>query len=251
MEEDQLRIRLERVREGDLNEREKRIEENMGLVRHIVRRFLGRGYEAEDLFQIGCIGLMKAIDKFDLSFEVRFSTYAVPMIQGELRRFLRDDGMVKISRGIKEQSYQIHKAKEKLYGELGREPGIAELSKETGISTEDIVTALEACVPVESIYRAVGNQNTGKDGAEMYLVDQLADAKSREDATAGVLDHLLLQQLLNTLDGKQRQLIYLRYFDNQTQNEVAKRFGISQVQVSRMEKRILLKLRKECELDVI
>ncbi len=248
MEEDQLRVRLERVREGDLAEREKLIEENMGLVRHIVKRFIGRGYEAEDLFQIGCIGLMKAIDKFDLSFGVRFSTYAVPMIQGELRRFLRDDGMVKISRSIKEQSYQIHRAKEKLSYELGREPGIEELARETGIGTEDIVTALEACVPVESIYRAVGG---GDNSSQMYLVDQLADAQSREDATAGIIDQLLLQQLLGTLDGKQRQLIYLRYFDNKTQNEVAKQFGISQVQVSRMEKRILLKLRRVCELDAM
>ena len=251
-------VLIERSQAGDKEAREKLIEENLGLVRHIVKRFLDRGYDAEDLFQIGCIGLMKAIDKFDLSFDVKFSTYAVPMIQGEIKRFLRDDGMVKVSRTLKENGWKIKQAAEKLAHAHGREATMQELSKETELSIEDIVLALDANVEVESIYKSVYQS----DGNEIYLVDQVVGeaggiGRSVLEGSSGgneiyedmekekLLNHMLLEQLLNGLEENERELISLRYFQDKTQMEVAKKMGISQVQVSRMEKRILLHLRKE------
>ena len=249
---------IERSQAGDKEARERLIEENLGLVRHIVKRFLERGYDPEDLFQIGCIGLMKAIDKFDLSFEVKFSTYAVPMIQGEIKRFLRDDGMVKVSRTLKENGWKIRQASERLSHALGREATLQELSEETGLSVEDMVLALDANIEVESIYKSVYQS----DGNEIYLVDQVVgDAGGvgysiLENHAGGVsvcedtekeklLNHMLLEQLLEGLNETERRLIKLRYFQDKTQMEVAKKMGISQVQVSRMEKRILLHLREE------
>lgn len=237
MDDTLMKERLRRVKQGDLQERERLIEENIGLVRHIVKRFAGRGADSEDLFQIGCIGLVKAVDKFDLSFDVRFSTYAVPMIQGELQRFLRDDGMVKVSRKIKEQAYLVHKVSKELTDVLGREPTLEELEKKIALSREEIVEALESCVPVESIY--------GADG-ELSLVDRLTDEKNGGNEENGIVDRLLLQQLLSMLEKEARTLIYLRYFDNRTQSQVADCMGISQVQVSRMEKKILTRLRDAC-----
>ena len=244
-------VLIERSQAGDKEAREILIEENLGLVRHIVKRFIGRGYDPEDLFQIGCIGLIKAIDKFDLQFDVRFSTYAVPMIQGEIKRFLRDDGMVKVSRTLKENGWKIKQAAERLSQLYGREATLQELAAETALSVEDIVMALDANVEVESIYKSVYQS----DGNEIYLVDQVVD--SAGGCTAGVsrvnedaekekiLNHMLLEQLLATLPETERQLIHMRYFQEKTQVEVAKALGISQVQVSRMEKRILLHLRQE------
>lgn len=251
-------VLIERSQAGDKTAREKLIEENLGLVRHIVKRFLERGYDAEDLFQIGCIGLMKAIDKFDLSFEVKFSTYAVPMIQGEIKRFLRDDGMVKVSRTLKENGWKIKQAAEKLAHAYGRDATLQELAAETGLSVEDIVLALDANVEVESIYKSVYQS----DGNEIYLVDQVVGEAGgvghsvlegrfsggndicEDTEKEKLINHLMLKQLLDGLEEKERELIYLRYFQDQTQVEVAKKMGISQVQVSRMEKRILLQLRK-------
>lgn len=251
-------VLIERSQAGDKEARETLIEENLGLVRHIVKRFAGRGYDMEDLFQIGCIGLIKAIDKFDLQYEVRFSTYAVPMIQGEIRRFLRDDGMVKVSRTLKESGWKVKQAAEKLLQEFGREATLRELSEATGLSVEDIVMAMDANVEVESIYKSVYQS----DGNEIYLVDQIVGGNGSvsytgvgQTASEGgawgdtekdkVLDHMLLEQLLGRLDDKERALIHMRYFQDKTQMEVAKLMGISQVQVSRMEKRILLQLRDE------
>ena len=248
---EQTAVLIERSQAGDKEAREILIEENLGLVRHIVKRFIGRGYDPEDLFQIGCIGLIKAIDKFDLQFDVRFSTYAVPMIQGEIKRFLRDDGMVKVSRTLKENGWKIKQAAERLSQLYGREATLQELSAETALSVEDIVMALDANVEVESIYKSVYQS----DGNEIYLVDQVVD--SAGSCTAGVsranedtekekiLNHMLLEQLLATLPEMERKLIHMRYFQEKTQMEVAKALGISQVQVSRMEKRILLHLRQE------
>ncbi|MDE6661853.1 MAG: sigma-70 family RNA polymerase sigma factor [Lachnospiraceae bacterium] len=251
-------VLIGRSQAGDKEAREKLIEENLGLVRHIVKRFLDRGYDAEDLFQIGCIGLMKAIDKFDLSFEVKFSTYAVPMIQGEIKRFLRDDGMVKVSRTLKENGWKVKQAAEKLSHLYGRDATLNEISQETELSVEDIVLALDANVEVESIYKSVYQS----DGNEIYLVDQVvgeAGGVGRSVLEGGaygnsgicedtekekLLNHMLLEQLLSGLEENERELIDLRYFQDKTQVEVAKRLGISQVQVSRMEKRILLNLRK-------
>lgn len=227
---------LARARDGDTEAREVLIEKNLGLVHHIVKRFLGRGYDEEDLFQIGSIGLMKAIDKFDLSYEVKFSTYAVPMIAGEIKRFLRDDGMVKVSRAVKENGFKIKRASQQVTKQLGREATVAEISEMTGLSPEDIVIALEANVEVESIYKSVYQS----DGNEIYMVDRLPSGK---DENEKVLNHMLLEQLLAGLSEEEKRLISMRYFEDKTQVEVAKLLGISQVQVSRLEKRILLQMR--------
>ncbi len=227
---------IEAAHQGDKDAREKLVVENMGLVWSIVRRFAGRGYEMEDLFQIGSIGLMKAIDKFDTSFQVKFSTYAVPMISGEIKRFLRDDGIVKVSRSIKENGWRLRRAEEKLLCELGREATIEELSKETGIMVEDIVMAIEANTEIESIYKSVYQG----DGNEIYLLDKIQE---KTDENEKSVNSIALQQIMGELTDEERKLIELRYFHEKTQVEVAKELLVSQVQVSRMEKKILLKMR--------
>lgn len=224
--------------EGDKSAREQIVEENTGLIWCVVKRFFGRGIDAEDLFQIGSIGLLKAIDKFDLSYDVKFSTYAVPMISGEIKRYLRDDGMIKISRSLKELSYKIYQAREQLQTGLGREPTVEELARATGTDREEVVQALEAGTEVESIYKPVGQ----KEGKEIRLMDKLEEKECREEK---MLDRMLLAQLLETLDRQERQLIYMRYFQEKTQTETGKILGISQVQVSRMEKRILERMREK------
>lgn len=232
-------VLIEKARAGEKEAREVLIEQNLGLVRHIVKRFLGRGYEAEDLFQIGVIGLIKAIDKFDTDYQVKFSTYAVPLISGEIKRFIRDDGMIKISRNLKENGMKIRHARESLAGKLGREPSLDEVAEEASLAVEDVVLALEANVQVESIYKSV-YQN---DGNEIFMVDQLADKSG--SAHEEVLNSLLIHQLLDGLGKEEQKLIILRYYQDKTQTEVAKMLGISQVQVSRMEKRILLGMRQK------
>lgn len=227
-----------RAQNGDKSAREILIENNLGLVHHIVRRFMGRGYDAEDLFQIGSIGLMKAIDKFDTTFDVKFSTYAVPMIQGEIKRFLRDDGMVKVSRTLKENGWKISQANHAMDQELGREPSLMELSQRTGLSMEEIVTALEANAEIESIHKSVYQS----DGNEIYLVDRIPEHKNEHEE---LMNKMLIEQLLNELGQNERMLIELRYFENKTQVETAGALGISQVQVSRLEKKILLRMRQE------
>lgn len=242
---------LMRCKQGDKAAREQMITENIGLVWSIVRRFLGRGYEADDLFQIGSIGLMKAVDKFDLNYDVQFSTYAVPMITGEIRRFLRDDGPVKVSRTMKENAWKIRQACEALERKLGREATLEEIAAATELKREDIVMAMEAGAEVDSIYRTVYQG----DGSEICMIDQVVQGT---DGAAGrlsgmgeavdaekekLLDHMLLSELLGTLPESERNLLTMRYFEERTQNEVAAALGISQVQVSRLEKKILLKLR--------
>ncbi len=229
-------VLLTQAQAGDREAREVLVEKNLGLVHHIVKRFAGRGYDPEDLFQIGSIGLMKAIDKFDLSYDVKFSTYAVPMIAGEIKRFLRDDGMVKVSRSLKENGFKVRQAAQQIEKQSGREATLAQISELTGISVEDIVMAMDATVEVESIYKSVYQS----DGNEIYMVDRLASGKDENET---VLNHMLLEQLLAGLNGEEKELIALRYFQDKTQVEVAKQLGISQVQVSRLEKRILLRMR--------
>lgn len=228
---------IQKSHEGDKAAREQLVEENVGLIWCVVKRFYGRGLENEDLFQIGSIGLLKAIDKFDLSYDVKFSTYAVPMISGEIKRFLRDDGMIKVSRTLKELSYKIFQTREKLLDLLGREPTIEELAEKMQIDKEEIVEALEAGSEVESIYKPIHQ----KEGNEIRLMDKLEEKEHREEK---ILDHMLLQQLLGTLEKEERTLIYMRYFQDKTQSQVGKELGISQVQVSRMEKKIMENLRK-------
>lgn len=179
---------------------------------------------------------MKAIDKFDTSFEVKFSTYAVPMISGEIKRFLRDDGIVKVSRSIKENGWKLRRAEEKLLYELGREATLEELSEETGIAVEDIVMAIEAGTEIESIYKSVYQG----DGNEIYLLDKIQEKTDENEKT---LNTIALGQIMDELGDNERRLIELRYYHEKTQVEVAKELSISQVQVSRMEKKILLKMR--------
>lgn len=233
---EEVSVLIARAQNGSKEARQLLVEKNLGLVHHIVKRFLGRGYDAEDLFQIGSIGLIKSIDKFDLSYDVKFSTYAVPMITGEIKRFLRDDGMVKVSRTIKENGFKVRQAQEKIAGEKGRDATLSELEEATGIDREDIVLAIEAGAEVESIHKPVYQA----DGSEVYLVDRLQE---RRDDNEMLLNHLVLEGLLSELDERERQLIRLRYYENMTQTEVAKRMDITQVQVSRLEKKILLRMR--------
>lgn len=225
------------AKSGDKESRDLLVEKNMGLVWSVVRRFAHRGYEMEDLFQIGVIGLIKAIDYFDTNFDVRFSTYAVPMISGEIKRFLRDDGMIKVSRSLKEHSWKIQKAREQLNHQNGREASLSELCACTGLEPEDVITAMESGGEVESLNKVIF-QN---DGQPVHLADKLVE---KRDAHGELLDRLLVEDLLMHLDEKERELIILRYFCNETQSRIAEYLGVSQVQVSRMEKRVLKRLRE-------
>ena len=227
---------IEQAHKGDKEARDRLVENNMGLIWSIVRRFMNRGYEPEDLFQIGSIGLLKAIDKFDTGYDVKFSTYAVPMITGEIKRFLRDDGMLKVSRTIKENAVKIRGVRETMSSELNREPTIEELSRKTGISKEDVVLALDSANEVESLHKTVYQG----DGSAILLMDRLEENRNDQEE---LLNRLLLEELLKELSDQERELITLRYFEEKTQSDIAKRLGISQVQVSRMEKRILARLR--------
>ena len=230
-------VLIQKSHEGDKEARARLVEENTGLVWCVVKRFYNRGVEMEDLFQIGVIGLMKAIDYFDTSYDVRFSTYAVPMISGEIKRFLRDDGMIKVSRSLKEYSWKIQKAREELNHQNGREASLSELCACTGLEAEDVISAMEAGSEVESLNKVIFQS----DGQPVRLVDKLVEKK---DCHSELLDHLLIEELLNQLDARERELIILRYYCGETQSKIAEHFGISQVQVSRMEKRILKRMRE-------
>lgn len=230
---------ITRAHMGDKEARDKLVFENTGLIWSIVRRFTGRGYEPEDLFQIGCVGILKAIDKFDMSFEVKFSTYAVPMILGEIKRFLRDDGMMKVSRTIKENGWRIHNAELELSQSLGREPTIDEIAEAVEMTREDVVMTLEANREVDSINKVIYEN----DGKEVYLGDQVDD-KGDSDK---IENSMVLRKLLTELSEKEKMIISMRYFNEKTQTEVAKIMGISQVQVSRLEKKILLRLREKMD----
>ena len=230
---------IELAHNGSREARDMLVLENMGLVYSVARRFCGRGYDMEDIVQIGTIGLIKAIDKFDLNQPVMLSTYAFPMISGEVKRFLRDDGMIKISRSIKENSLKIKQASEKITQKYGRDATIDEIAEATGIETDDIVMALDSAKDVESIYQTTYQS----DGNSIYLADSLS-ATGREDDGEAVIDHMAVEQLISELDEDERKLIRMRYYEDKTQAQVAESFGISQVQVSRLEKKILLRMRK-------
>lgn len=228
------------ARKGDKAARDQVIKDNMGLVYSIVGRYAGRGYDSEELSQIGAIGLIKAVDKFDMSFDVKFSTYAVPLISGEIKRFLRDDGMVRVSRSIKENGWKIRRAADQLSQKLDREPSIEELAAATEIPPEDIVIALEANAEVESINKPI----CFADGKEVSLEERIQE---KTDWNEQLLNRMLVEQLLCLLDETEGKLIQLRYFEDKTQREVAEHLGISQVQVSRLEKKILRNLRKSLD----
>ncbi|WP_339062598.1 RNA polymerase sporulation sigma factor SigF [Tepidibacillus marianensis] len=223
---------------GDLEARESIVTHNTRLVWSVVQRFINRGYEAEDLFQIGSIGLLKAVDKFDMSFDVKFSTYAVPMIIGEIQRFIRDDGTIKVSRSLKETGNKVRKAKDELSKELGRLPTVKEIADKLGISPEDVVFAQEASRAPSSIHETVFEN----DGDPITLMDQIADESQEK-----WFDKLALHEAIRGLSERERLIVYLRYFKDYTQSDVAKRLGISQVQVSRLEKKILSIIKDQLE----
>ena len=227
---------IERAHGGDKEAREKLIVENMGLIWSIVRRFAGRGYEQEDLFQIGSIGLIKAVDKFDTSYDVQFSTYAVPMIAGEIKRFLRDDGMIKVSRSMKDIAYKAYLAREQLDRKLKREPALSEIAAEIGVTSEELAQAIDASAEIESLHKVIYQG----DGSDISLMDKLPQ---QGDPCEELMNHMLLEEMLAKLDKKERQLIYMRYYQDKTQTEIAKVMGVSQVQVSRLEKKILKKMK--------
>lgn len=236
LKDKEIRDLLIRSKAGDSFAREKLINCNLKLVFNIVRRFQNRGHELEDLFQIGCIGLMKAIDKFDLGYDVKFSTYAVPMIVGEIRRFLRDDSPVKVSRSVKETAYKIQQVRDLMTARLGREPSIGEVASELGLSREEVVTAMEATQSPTSIYETLHQE----DGDPIYLLDQL---KGEEEGDVPWLESLSVKEILNSLPERDRNIITWRFFEDKTQSEIAGRLGLSQVQVSRLERQALKKLK--------
>lgn len=231
---DKVRELIAKSQEGDKEARDLLVEKNVRLVWSVVQRFMNRGYDPEDLFQIGSIGLIKSIDKFDLSYEVRFSTYAVPMIIGEIQRFIRDDGTIKVSRTIKELGNRIRLTREELTKTLNRSPTVNEVAEELAISPEEVAQAQEAIKYPHSIYETVYENG----GEPITLLDQLADQDKQW------FDKLLLEEAIRSLTERERLIVYLRYYKDKTQTEVAKRLGISQVQVSRLEKKILEEMKE-------
>jgi len=232
----EVRDLIARSQAGDSEARNRLVNANIRLVWSVVQRFLNRGYEADDLFQIGCIGLLKAVDKFDLRYDVKFSTYAVPMIIGEIKRFLRDDGSVKVSRSMKELANRIRKMRDELSKEYGRQPTVSEIANALSISPEVVVLAQEANRTPTSIHETVFEN----DSVPILLMDHIAD-----DSYEKWFDQIALREAIERLSERERLIVYLRYFRDQTQSEVAERLGISQVQVSRLEKKILQSIRDQ------
>ncbi len=228
-------ILLKKAKDGDINARNRIVEENMGLVWSVVKHFSGRG-EVEDLAQIGAIGLIKAVSNFNPDFNVKFSTYAVPMITGEIKRFLRDDGPVKVSRKLKEFAAKGRKCEEILRKKLGREPTINEISKMAEIPKEELVSAFEACVVPESIYESVFEN--------INVLDSLSEESHEEE----IVNRVTVDELLKNLKPRERQVLVLRYLRGKTQTEISKIIGVSQVQVSRIEKNTLLKIKNSAEI---
>lgn len=227
--DEEVKDYIHKSQQGDQHARDLLVEKNVRLVWSVVQRFINRGYDADDLFQIGSIGLIKSIDKFDLSYDVRFSTYAVPMIIGEIQRFIRDDGSIKVSRTLKETGNKIRRKKDELTKQLGRSPSIHEIAEALEIPAEDVVHAEEAAKSPHSIHETVFEN----DGDPITLLDQIAEPDTRW------FDKMTLQEAIRGLNKRERLIVYLRYYKDQTQSEVAERLGISQVQVSRLEKKIL------------
>ena len=224
---------IRKAKEGDKQAAESLILENSGLIWSIARRYMGRGVETDDLYQLGCLGFLKAIDGFDLEFGTQFSTYAVPKISGEIRRFLRDDGAVKVSRGLKEQSAAIKGMRSKLTSLFGREPTIQEIADQLGLSPEEIAIAETATAATESI-----QQENGEDG--FTLENVLTDTESEEK----LVERIAVRQVVESLPEREKMVIQLRYYHGLTQQRVAKVMNVSQVQVSRIEKKALEKLRE-------
>ena len=223
---------LRSARAGDRDAAERMVTENSGLIWSVARRYFGRGVDSEDLYQLGCVGFLKAIEGYDESFGTQFSTYAVPKISGEIRRFLRDDGAVKVSRGVKERGTAIRTARDRLTHLLGREPTLSELSEETGLEPEEIAAAEEANLPVASLQMETG------DGG--FTLESVLGTEGMEE---GVVEKLALRGAIESLPDREKQVIFLRYYKNLTQDKAAKVLGVSQVQVSRIERKAMERLR--------
>ena len=219
---------LRRVKAGDAAAREALVEGNLKLVLSVVQRFAGRGESPDDLFQIGCVGLIKAIDNFDVSHEVRFSTYAVPMIIGEIRRYLRDNNVLRVSRSIKDTAYRVMQAKEKLTIRFQREPSVEEIAADLDLAKEDVVLALESIVDPLSLHEPIYSDG----GDTIYVMDQIRDVDDDRDW----MDEILFRQAVRDLSERERRILTLRFMGGRTQMEVAREIGISQAQVSRLEK---------------
>lgn len=226
---------LRRVKAGDMEARDELIRGNLRLVLSVIQRFMGRGERADDLFQVGCIGLIKAIDNFDISLNVRFSTYAVPMIMGELRRYLRDNAPVRVSRSVRDLAYRAMQSRERLTNEKGSEPKIEDIAKDLGVSRHDIVVALEAISEPISLYEPVFSES----GDTIYVLDQIGD----HNDDMNWLNEISLKEAIAGLGKREKRILDLRFFRGKTQVEVAKEIGISQAQVSRLEKGALNKIK--------
>lgn len=226
---------LKKMHEGDVSARDKLIEGNLRLVLSVIQRFLNRNENLDDLFQVGCIGLIKAIDNFDISQNVRFSTYAVPMIIGEIRRYLRDNNSIRVSRSLRDTAYKAMQAKEQLTAELGREPNISEIAKRLEMKKADVVMALEAIVEPMSLYDPVYSDG----GDTIYVLDQIKDKNDDNNW----LEELNMKEAIAALGDREKKILALRFFEGKTQMEVAGEIGISQAQVSRLEKGALDKIK--------
>ena len=229
---------LKRAKQGDKKAREELISGNLKLVLSVVKRFSGRGENPDDLFQVGCIGLIKAIDNFDDSHNVQLSTYAVPMIIGELRRYLRDNNPIRVSRSLRDLAYKALSAKEELSLKLSREPKIEEIAKHISSTKEDVAMALDAIVDPISLYEPVFSES----GDSVFVMDQVSDDKNTDEKW---LNDIAISQAIDKLSPRERRIINMRFFDGKTQMEVAEEIQISQAQVSRLEKGALLKIRKD------
>ena len=236
--------KIEKAQSGDKNALEELIEENNGLIWSIVKRFYGRGHEPEDLYQIGCLGFIKSIKRFNTDFEVKLSTYAVPYMIGEIKRYIRDDGPVKVSRSIKDLGIKIRELQKEKINKQGREPKIQEIAKELNVDLDDVILAMEATNSVESIEGTKHINN--KDGKSISLLDTLSSEKNEEET---ITNKLAIGQLLKELKDREKEIILLRYYKEKTQAQVAKILGISQVQVSRLERKILENMRRKMTMS--
>ncbi len=237
LKEEEKTALLKRIKQGDKKAREELINGNLRLVLSVIQRFSGRGENPDDLFQVGCIGLMKAIDNFSTEYNVKFSTYAVPMIMGELRRYLRDNNSIRVSRSMRDLAYKAMQAREKLTNEHSREPTIEQIAKEIDAKREDVVLALEAVSDPISLYEPVFSES----GDTIYMMDQIGDNNDDKNW----LDEIALKEAIVSLDAREKRILNLRFFKGRTQVEVAEEIGISQAQVSRLEKGALNKIKKQ------
>lgn len=237
MKEAEKMALLRRAREGDMKAREQLIEGNLRLVLSVVQRFAGRSDSMDDLFQVGVIGLIKAIDNFNLDLDVKFSTYAVPMCIGEVRRYLRDDNPVRVSRSMRDTAYKAMQVKERLTNETGREPSVEEIAKELQMKKSDVVLALEAIVDPVSLYEPVYNDG----GDTIYVMDQVGDNSTDADW----VDEMMIKEELNHLSERENRILYMRFMQGKTQMETAAEIGISQAQVSRLEKSVINRIKNK------